>query len=100
MMLYRYLSEEFALQVLQTREWKVGRLLELNDPADCQPTLIDAPKQPNEAADAEYARNYLRKVYEDVGVICLSAAISDPVIWSHYADGHRGIALGLDFHLT
>jgi len=62
MMLYRYLSEEFALQVLQTREWKVGRLLELNDPADCQPTLIGAPKQPNEAADAEYARNY-RAIY-------------------------------------
>ena len=27
---------------------------------------------------------------------CYSATVNDPVLWSHYSSGHRGIALGFD----
>lgn len=30
---------------------------------------------------------------EQYGVICFSEHYHDPVLWSHYADGHRGVAL-------
>jgi hypothetical protein len=31
-----------------------------------------------------------------LGILCYSAQIDDPVIWSHYADCHRGMALGFE----
>jgi hypothetical protein len=96
MLLYRYLPEQYALEALQTGSLKVSRLLELNDPADCQPRLADAPAQGSRDADEAFARNYLQTLYRDVGMLSFSASISDPVIWSHYADSHRGIALGYD----
>jgi len=98
MLVYRYLNEAFALEALQKRELKVGRLGELNDPADCVPTLTGAPEQPNEEATAAFERSYLSEIYRDIGIVCFSATISDPVIWSHYADSHRGIAIGYEFH--
>jgi hypothetical protein len=97
MMCYRFLRTEHALDLMQTKRWKVGRLLELNDPADCQPNLVGAPEQPDEAAWNNFHQNYLASIYEDIGVLCFSTSISDPVVWSHYADAHRGIALGFDF---
>ena len=30
------------------------------------------------------------------GILCFSKGWSNPVLWSHYADGHRGICLGFD----
>jgi Protein of unknown function (DUF2971) len=97
MRVYRYLNEQYGLEALQEREIKVGRLLELNDPADCRPVLVGAPKQKSEKEDEAFAADYLAGLYQDIGVVCYSAVISDPVIWSHYADSHRGIALGFDF---
>jgi len=97
MMVYRYLNEQYALEALQTKTWKVGRLLELNDPADCQPILVNAPPQNTPEEETSFATRYLSGLYEDVGVVCFSNEITDPVIWSHYADSHRGIALGFDF---
>jgi hypothetical protein len=32
------------------------------------------------------------------GVLCFSKTWENPVIWSHYADRHRGIALGFDIN--
>lgn len=97
MMAYRYLNEQHALELLQTKKWKVGRLLELNDPADCQPTLWGAPMQASDEATAAFESKYLSGIYEDIGVLCFSGVISDPVISSHYADSHRGMAIGYDF---
>jgi hypothetical protein len=96
MMVYRYLSEQYGLQALQTRRWKVGRILELNDPIDCQPTLVNAPGQISDDAHNAFARNYLSGIYDNMGIMCFSAQVTDPVIWTHYAEGHRGIALGFD----
>lgn len=99
MMIYRFLPEEFALQVLQTGMWKVGRLFGLNDPADFQPRLICEPPRSNAGADADeaFAQIFLRHLHENLGVVCLSSAIRDPAVWGHYADDHRGMALGFDF---
>jgi hypothetical protein len=93
-MVYRYLNEQFGLLALQQQKWKIGRLLELNDPLDCQPTLkrSDGRKHISVGDDPYFAR-----IYDTVGIICYSAPINDPVIWSHYADCHRGMAFGFEF---
>ena len=97
MILYRYLNEAFSLQAIQKGELKVGRLADLNDPADCLPTLSNTPEQGDDAAKEAFEKRYFSQVYNDVGILSFSATVIDPVIWSHYADAHRGMALGYDF---
>lgn len=94
MIVYRYLSEQFGLLALQQQKWKIGRLLELNDPLDCQPTLVRG----NGADTVSVGDDpYFREIYDKIGIICYSSSIQDPVIWSHYADCHRGMAFGFEF---
>ena len=95
-MFYRYLSEQHALDALQKRCWKVGRILELNDPLDCRPVICQDGKPLDPSAPLPPA---LRKTYEALGVICYSQSIEDSVIWSHYGDKHAGIALGFEFSM-
>ena len=33
-----------------------------------------------------------------LGLLCFSERWKNPVLWSHYADSHRGICLGFDIH--
>jgi hypothetical protein len=77
-MLYRYLSEEFALKSLQTRSLKVGRLNDLNDPADCQPILVNGPIFPDLKATIAFEAAYLTSIYRDIGIACFSKSLSDP----------------------
>jgi hypothetical protein len=97
MLFYRYLNEQFGLLAIQTGELKVGRLAELNDPADCLPIIANSPESGDDAAKEAFEKRYFSQVYNDVGILCFSATLTDPVIWSHYADSHRGMALGYEF---
>jgi hypothetical protein len=93
-MVYRYLNEQFGLQALQQQKWKIGRLLELNDPLDCQPTLRRSGVTEHMSVGSD---PYFANIYDSLGIICYSECINDPVIWSHYADSHRGMAFGFEF---
>src|SRR5271155_1427919 len=97
LLLYRYLSAIHGLQVLQSAELKVGRMLELNDPLDCQPAIVTAPDKLDDDAYAAFARRFLSTLHEKFGLVCYSAVIDDPVIWSHYADAHKGMVLEFEF---
>ncbi len=89
---YRYLSEEYGALALQTGLWKVGRFSELNDPLDCRPRFLPHKGTHFSNEDA------INKAIDDrMGVICYSRKNRDPVIWSHYSDHHRGIALEFSF---
>ena len=97
LILYRYLSALHGLHVLQSAELKVGRMLELNDPLDCQPNIVTAPEELDDDAYAAFSRRFLGTLHEEFGLLCYSAVIDDPVIWSHYADAHRGMVLEFEF---
>jgi hypothetical protein len=93
--LYRYFKAEDALNTLQLWRLKVGRIQELNDPFDCFPSITRFPD--NSALTREnFAEDLLKSWTSLFGVICFSATNSDPVLWSHYADAHEGIALEID----
>ena len=58
MIVYRYFNEQFGLIALQQRLWKIGRLLELNDPLDCQPVLFrQGQTEPLLAEDSPFLRH-------------------------------------------
>jgi hypothetical protein len=94
--LYRYMEARWALQTLQTGELRVSRLSRLNDPFEFRPALPYV----NPAFSHDVVDQFLGFLVEDfdnkMGIISFSEEISDPVLWSHYADSHRGIALGFN----
>jgi len=87
MIVYHFLAAEFGLRALRDRRLKIARLNELNDPfeffaADCTDN--------NTQIKLEEFKN---EVNEQYGIVCFSERYDDPVLWSHYADHHRGVAL-------
>lgn len=90
MRVYKFLSKRWALDALRTRQLKIARLDELNDPFDLSP--FDT--------STHLANLMMTLTLDDMakrfGVVCFSASWTDPVIWAHYAEQHRGICLGFD----
>jgi len=90
MIVYHFTSSEFALKALRDRRLKIARISELNDPFEfCAADFSDTDTR----AKLETFRN---KVNEKYGVICFCENYHDPVLWSHYADSHHGVALVFD----
>ena len=40
--------------------------------------------------------SYIENALSDVGVLCLSGEELNPLMWSHYAEGHSGICIGIE----
>src|SRR6266480_3191095 len=95
MLLYRYLSLEHAIGSVEEGRLKVGRLNELNDPFDCFPRVINLPSGAK-GFDLGFADGMLNTWSSKFGIVYYSATVNDPVLWSHYSSGHRGIALGFE----
>lgn len=89
---YRFLNEEYALQAIRDRRLRISRFDQLNDPLEWAPPA-------NASREQRQAFGVMKKeMGEDRGLICFSRSWSNPLLWSHYADKHQGIALGFDFH--
>ena len=97
--LYRFMPAKWALKSIKTRELRVGRLAELNDPFEFVPGIEEEDLPP--AAPRDVIRHQMWKVKEDfnpmMGVLSFSSTPEEPTLWSHYAESHKGIALGFDF---
>ncbi|TXI17401.1 MAG: DUF2971 domain-containing protein [Nitrosomonas sp.] len=90
MIVYHFTSSEFALRALRDRRLKIARINELNDPFElCAADFTNPDVQTKLEA-------FKKQVNEQYGVICFCKNYHDPVLWSHYADSHRGVALVFD----
>jgi len=90
MRIYKFLNKRWGLAALSLRRLKISRFFELNDPFEVLPfDLTDLVARLT-------AQLTLIDVHERYGVLCFSKQWSNPVIWSHYADQHRGLCLGFD----
>lgn len=89
MRLYYFSSERYALEALRDKRLKIARINELNDPFEFMGLAL--PK---------HERRVLRKTKDDLdkfmGIVCFSNSWSHPLLWSHYADNHKGLALGFE----
>lgn len=87
---FKFLPQEWALDDIKKQHIKISRIYDLNDPFDLVPfdlTGSEHRKKLRSARDV-LARNR--------GVVCFSFNWSNPVLWAHYADKHRGVCLGFD----
>jgi len=87
MIVYHFTSSEFAIKALRDRRLKIARINELNDPFEfCAADFSDSSTQTKLEA-------FKNQANERFGMICFCENYHDPVLWSHYADAHRGVAL-------
>src|SRR5262249_262139 len=89
---YHFLPSHHALDDLRHRRLKIARLDDLNDPFDLWAVAQPDPQLRREirASKEELAKRF--------GMLCFSLSWQNPLLWSHYADRHRGIALGFDIN--
>jgi len=88
--LYHLLSAEHALSNISFKRLKLATYKDLNDPFE----LLSA-----NLADKRirYAVTSMKNnEFSKLGILCFSRGWGSPVLWSHYADKHKGIALGFD----
>lgn len=90
MRLYHLTPAQFALSALALRRLKVARLGELNDPFELLAVDAETPLH------RELFRRVKDRINETHGVLCFSKSWKNPLLWGHYADKLRGVALGFD----
>ena len=87
---YHFVSACHGLDDLSHRHLKIAQLDDLNDPFELWAIAQSDPhlRQAIRATKQEMAQQY--------GMLCFSLDWQNPLLWSHYADRHRGLALGFD----
>jgi hypothetical protein len=84
---YKFLDQKYGLKDLTERRVKVSTFADMNDPFE----LIGSQWSHGGVEDGMNAHNT-----SEYGVMCLSKNCTNPLLWAHYADKHRGICLGFD----
>lgn len=90
MRVYNLTTSQFALSNIALRRLKVARFNELNDPFEL--LAIDVA-----ALNLRVGMSAKKELIDSTeGLLCFSGSWRNPLLWSHYADKHKGIALGFD----
>jgi hypothetical protein len=97
-LLYRYLDAAAGLKTIESREFRISRLRDLNDPFEWRfGYKLNNPE--HEATINTWRESVIESRNKVLGILCFSATSKEPVLWSHYADKHRGVAFEVD-HIT
>ena len=87
MRLFHFISDQHALSVIANQRMKVSSFDDLNDPFELH--AVDL----SDSGTRDKFRNFKRAVTQQVGLLCFSKNWKSPLLWSHYANRHRGVAL-------
>jgi DUF2971 family protein len=92
------MSADSALKTIESRSFRVGRLHELNDPFEWRMGVVGIVPE-----GETFAQNQMQGVKEElseqIGILSFSDTVEESVIWSHYADEHRGVAFEVEYRL-
>ena len=89
--LYRYLPDEAAIKTIESRSFRVSRLTDLNDPFEWRFGFEGCPPE-LEPLINNSVDGYIELASHDQGIISFSGKLKDPILWSLYANHHRGVA--------
>lgn len=87
MRLYHFKCAKFGIESLTKGRLKISTLNELNDPFEM---LCWNTKDPSSRLKLKKWKDEHNSVF---GIVCFSQKWSNPLLWSHYADRHKGIAI-------
>ncbi len=87
---YKFYPQRWALEAIQRERLKISTLGELNDPFEF--FAVNMKNREHRTA----IKKMKTELGKTKGLISFSGGWENPVLWSHYADSHQGIALGFD----
>jgi len=90
MRVYHFLSADHALDDISKRRIKIAQFQDLNDPFEILGTNL------SDKIIRKAFRAFKKEMEQSHGILCFSRTMKNPVLWSHYADKHRGMCLGFD----
>ena len=91
MRVYKFLPAEFALSNIEHSHIKISRVADLNDPFELRPVSTSRRPELRRVLDS-----WRQEMDRQHGLLCFTASWQNPVLWSHYAQKHRGICLSYD----
>jgi hypothetical protein len=92
--LYYFVAAQHAVDDIANRRLKVSRFFELNDPFE----LIGGEQ--SDKAFRKKMRGWAETINKQEGLLCFTKSWTNPLMWSHYGDRHRGMCLGFDVYDT
>jgi len=90
MRVYHFLPANWALDDVAKGRIRISEIDQLNDPFELW--CVDQ----RDWQLREVLRGFKREAGEKWGIVCFTRRWRNPLLWSHYADKHRGICLGFD----
>lgn len=92
MIAYHFISEKYALDVISNQCLKLSLINDLNDPFE----LIAADLPTSESR--EEAIKFKNDMASKIGILCFCENWKNPLLWSHYANRHKGVALKFEIN--
>lgn len=90
MRLFHYLKADHALLALRHQRLKVARISDLNDPFELLCADMRDPKA------RKGFRQFRERISATHGFLCFSKNWRNLLMWSHYADKHKGAVLEIE----
>lgn len=90
MLVYKFLNFENGVNNLALKRMKISLFDQLNDPFELMAVDLSDPR------DERAIVNMKKEIGKSNGMLCFSAAWKSPLIWGHYADSHKGMAIGVE----
>jgi hypothetical protein len=94
MRVYHMINSVYGIESIKNQRLKIAKLSELNDLFELM--AIDLSDDKHKLA----IEKTKEKINKKLGILCFSDRFSNPLMWSHYADKHKGIALGFDIPMA
>lgn len=91
---YHLTSSDHAIDNIERGRIKVARFRDLNDPFELLALSLA------ERSIRTVVKDFRVSFDGNTGLLCFSANWTNPVLWSHYGDKHRGICLGFNVRRT
>lgn len=89
MRLYYFTSQKYGLAAIRDSRLKIARISQLNDPFEF--LGLDVERSDRRVLNARKKQMDARH-----GIVCMSVDWTHPLLWGHYADKYKGMALGFD----
>jgi len=89
---YHFISEEHLFKVISKQRLKVSMLDDLNDPFELKSAFFSNKKS------RQMAKNFKKDMADRFGILCFSKVWRNPVLWSHYANRHKGAAIEFEIN--
>lgn len=87
---FHFLSGQNALSDIALKRIRLSRYADLNDPFELFAGKLDDKRF------RQAVRAWKDDFHKTKGLLCFSKNWGNPVLWSHYAEKHRGVCLGFD----